>query len=300
VPRGSARARVAIGRPISNTQTYVLDAALRAVPIGLPGELYVGGAGLARGYWRNPRLTAERFVPNPFARRPGARLYRTGDLARYGLDGNLECLGRVDPQLKVRGIRIEPGEIETVLSGHPAIGQAAVAAHENAPGDRRLIAYYVPRSSSTVSARDLREFLATRLPEAMVPSRFIPVPTLPLTASGKLDRLRLPAPDPGTLAASADPIGPRTDTEAIVAKVWREVLGLEQINVHDSFFELGGNSLLAAQLVGRLARETRSEVPVRAVLENETVAKLASYLDGHARRVAARSPEADDREVIEL
>jgi acyl carrier protein len=134
----------------------------------------------------------------------------------------------------------------------------------------------------------------------MVPSRFIPVPTLPLTASGKLDRLRLPAPDPGTLAASADPIGPRTDTEAIVAKVWREVLGLEQINVHDSFFELGGNSLLAAQLVGRLARQTRSEVPVRAVLENETVAKLASYLDGHARRVAARSPEADDREVIEL
>jgi amino acid adenylation domain-containing protein len=300
VTRANTRARVPIGKPIWNTQTYVLDAALRPVPIGLPGELYVGGAGLARGYWRNPILTAERFVPDPFARQPGARLYRTGDLARYGPDGNIEHLGRVDQQLKVRGIRVEPGEIETVLCGHPAISQAAVAAHESAPGDRRLVAYYVTRRSSTVNVGDLREFVASRLPDTMVPSWFLSVSSLPFTASGKLDRRRLPAPDPEALAAPALLVAPRTDTEAIVAKMWSEVLGLVRINVDDSFFELGGTSLLAARLVGRLASLAGRQVPVRAVFENETVAKLARYLDSSGTPLAKRLPGAGGREQFEL
>jgi amino acid adenylation domain-containing protein len=300
VAGSSGRARVPIGRPIWNTQTYVLDDALHPVPVGLPGELYVGGAGLARGYWRDPRLTAERFVPDVFGRQPGARLYRTGDLVRYGPGGNLEYLGRVDQQLKVRGIRIEPGEIESALNGHPAISRVAVAAHDNAPGDRRLIAYYVPRPSATVTPGDLREFLASRLPDAMVPSWFVSVPSLPLTASGKLDRLRLPAPDPEALAARAVLVTPQTDTEAIVGEVWREVLGLAQISVDDSFFELGGTSLLAARLVGRLASRVRRQIPVRAVFENETIAKLARYLDSGRTPFTERFRWADEREQFDL
>jgi amino acid adenylation domain-containing protein len=266
---------VPIGRPIANTRLYVLDAALSPVPVGVAGELYVGGAGVARGYLNRPDLTAERFVPDPYA--PGARLYRTGDLVRWRADGRLDFLGRIDHQVKIRGYRIELGEIEHGVGAHASVREAVVLAREDRPGDKRLVAYVVAHDAAPEPA-DLRVFLAARLPEHMVPSAFVVLPVLPLTPNGKVDRRALPAPDVAGGPSSAF-AAPRTPTEEAIAAIWKEVLGLPRVNVEEDFFELGGHSLLAMQIMARIAERVRVELPLATLFELKTVAKLAEIAD---------------------
>ncbi|MDJ0596984.1 MAG: amino acid adenylation domain-containing protein, partial [Pleurocapsa sp. MO_226.B13] len=232
-----------IGRPIANTQIYILDKQLQPLPIDVPGELYIGGDGLARGYLNRPQLTQEKFIPNPFCNSQSERLYKTGDLARYRCDGNIEFLGRTDHQVKIRGFRIELGEIESVLNIHPQIQQAVVIATEELPENKRLVAYVVT-SERSLSTNQLREFLKQKLPEYMVPSAFVILDTLPLTPNGKVDRFALPAPD-GDFTVKQEYVAPRTPSEEIVANIFASVLGVQKVGIHDNFFELGGHSLLA-------------------------------------------------------
>jgi amino acid adenylation domain-containing protein len=273
---GGGEGVVPIGRPIANTRVYVLDDGFRPQPVGVPGELYVAGAGVARGYLDRPGLTAERFLPDPFSSRPGARLYRTGDRARWRADGTLEYLGRLDAQVKVRGFRIEPGEVEAALAAHPGIREAAVVAREDAPGDRRLVAYVVAGQGAAPDAAELRAHLAGRLPVYMVPGAFVVLESLPLTPSGKLDRRALPAPEQGP--AEDQYVAPRTPIEETLAGIWREVLGLERVGVRDRFFELGGHSLLATRVVSRIRGAFGVELTVRAMFEHPTVEGLAGLL----------------------
>jgi acyl-coenzyme A synthetase/AMP-(fatty) acid ligase len=241
---------VPIGRPVSNEQVYVLDRELEPVPVGVPGELYIGGDGLSRGYVNRPGLTAERFIANPFGK-PGSRLYRTGDLVRYLPDGNLEYLGRLDRQLKVRGFRIEPGEIEAALLSHPDVRQAVVVAQPAAIGDKRLIAYVVGDSGLLPEEDQLCEYLKASLPEYMLPAAFVALDELPLTPNGKVDRSSLPLPEwrPARLRV---PGTPRTPLERAVAEIWSEFLKIEAIRIHDDFFELGGTTLMFHETVTRI------------------------------------------------
>jgi amino acid adenylation domain-containing protein len=266
---------VPIGRPLANGEAYLLDARLQPVPAGVVGELYLGGAGLARGYLGRPDLTAERFVPHPFSGESGARLYRTGDLARRRSDGALEFLGRVDAQVKLRGYRIEPGEIEAALAEHPSLRACAVAVREDTAGEKRLVAYVVPASGEAAPSEPaLREHLSTRLPPHLLPARYVVLEALPLSPSGKLDRRALPAP--GAPAASTRTYTPpRTLEEARLAGLWAEVLGVERPGVLDDFFELGGHSLLATQLISRVRESCGVELPLRALFEAPTVAGLS-------------------------
>ncbi len=281
----SSTARVApdgapihIGRPIANTRLYILDAQLQPVPIGVPGELHIGGMGLARGYHHRPELTAQKFIPDPFDSKPGARLYRTGDLARFLADGNIECLGRLDHQVKIRGFRIELGEIETALAKHPGLLDAVVVAREDRPGDKRLVAYTVHRNGS-VGSSDLREYLLAQLPDYMVPSAFVALESLPLTPNGKVDRKALPRPDFAAVADEAKFVAPGTPTETALAEIWREVLDLQQVGIHDSFFDLGGHSILAVQLIGKINKTLGRHVPIPVIFQNPTIGKLATILD---------------------
>ncbi|MEV3856887.1 amino acid adenylation domain-containing protein [Streptomyces sp. NPDC050095] len=263
-----------IGRPLPNMTMYVLDERLALAPIGVPGELYVGGTGVARGYAGRPDLTAERFVPDPFGP-AGSRLYRTGDLARTRPDGAVEFLGRLDDQVKIRGYRIEPGEIQTVVAEHPAVREAVVVARETAAGDQQLVAYYVPRDGADVtSAEELAAHCAARLPEYMLPDHYVPLAAIPLNANGKTDRRALPSPDAGGAAAPQDRVAPRTPTEVRVAEIWTELLAVEP-GVSDSFFHSGGNSILAIRLISRIQEEFDIDFAVRAVFEGPTVAQLA-------------------------
>jgi amino acid adenylation domain-containing protein len=275
---------IPIGRPIANTQVYVLDPHLQPVPIGVPGELYIGGDGLARGYLNRPELTAERFLPHPFSDQPGARLYKTGDLARYRPDGQLEFLGRLDQQVKVRGYRIEPGEVEAALTQHPAVREAVVLAREDGPGDTRLVAYVVPNQPPGPSMSDLRSFLQAKLPNYMVPSTFVMLAALPLTPNGKVDRRALPAPAPTRPALDDALVAPRTPVEAALAAIWAEILRLPQVGVHDNFFALGGHSLLATQVISRLQAAFQVDLPLRRLFEAPTVAELAQALIAHEAR----------------
>ena len=275
---------VPIGRPIANTRAHVLDAALQPVPVGAWGELCAGGDGLARGYVGRPDLTAERFVPDPFAGlggEPGARLYRTGDLVRYRPDGRLEIRGRNDRQVKIRGFRIEPAEIETLLAGHPHVSAAAVLAvsagadTSAAPPDRRLVAYVVSQPGAPLDVQELRAWLAGRLPEPMLPAQIVALGHLPLTPNGKVDRReleRIPLPGAGSEAGF---VVPRDEVEARVAAIWRELLGVERVGAHDNFFALGGHSLLAARLMAAVRDAYGVEVPLRALFEKPTLAELA-------------------------
>ncbi|HEX2058009.1 MAG TPA: amino acid adenylation domain-containing protein, partial [Actinomycetota bacterium] len=269
-------ANPSIGRPIANTTVYVLDRHHNPVPQGVPGELYIGGAGLARGYLKRPGLTAERFVPDPFATSEGARLYRTGDRARHLQDGSIEFLGRLDHQLKIRGFRIEPGEVEAALERHAAVADAVVVAREGAAG-ARLVAYVVPREEDPTPA-ELRDHLKKTLPPYMVPSDFVVVDELPLTANGKLDRAALPAPEHRPeLAACFVP--PRTPAEELLAEIWCDVLGLERVGVEDDFFDLGGHSLMATRVVSRVRDTFGVDVVLKVLFESPTVAGLAAVVE---------------------
>ncbi len=275
-------ASVPIGRPIAETRVYVLDGVGRTVPVGIPGELYVGGDGLARGYLDRPSLTAERFVPDPFGTRPGGRLYRTGDRVRWRPDGTLEYLGRLDRQVKLRGFRVEPGEIEAELARHPAIREAAVVVREDGIGDRRLLAYLVQDGADSLapppSSHALREHLGLRLPEYMIPTAFTWLQALPLTPQGKVDRAALPEPPADATGWDSVPVGtvgPRTPAEAALAGIWAEVLGLERVGVHDNFFDLGGDSILSLQIIARASQAGLRLTP-RQLFEHQTIAELAA------------------------
>ena len=268
---------VPIGGPVSNTALYVLDAGMRPVPRGVAGELFVGGAGVARGYLGRPGLTAERFVPDPFSRDPGARLYRTGDRVRRDTRGALEFLGRADRQVKIRGFRVEPGEVEAALAAHPGVREAVVEVGGDA-GDRRLVAYAAVYDPAT-SAGTLRAFLRERLPEYMVPGVFMLMDRLPLNPNGKVDRRALPAPDGASPERQAAYVAPRTPTEEVVARIWAEVLGLERVGVEDDFFDLGGHSLLATRVITRVRDAFEVHVSMRALFENSTPAALAAVVE---------------------
>ncbi|MBW4680494.1 MAG: amino acid adenylation domain-containing protein [Microcoleus vaginatus WJT46-NPBG5] len=274
-----------IGNPIANTQLYILDKHLQPVPVGLQGELYIGGAGLARGYLNRPDLTAEKFIANPFFKKEGDsvftsnRLYKTGDLARYLPDGTIEYLGRIDNQIKLRGFRIELGEIEAALSQHSAVRETAVIVREDIAGDKRLVAYVVPsETANSPLAKELRHFLEATLPHYMVPSAFVMLEVLPLTTNGKVDRKALPAPDASS-ALSETFVAPRTPIEAALTAIWAEVLGFEQVGIHDNFFELGGHSLLGMQVISRLRNSYQVELPLRSLFEAPTVAELAQKVE---------------------
>ncbi|HEY0735324.1 MAG TPA: amino acid adenylation domain-containing protein [Herpetosiphonaceae bacterium] len=304
--------QISIGRPIDNTQTYVLDRYLQPVPLGVPGELYIGGAGVARGYLNRPELTAERFVPDPFTAQPGARLYKTGDLARYLPDGNLDFLGRIDHQIKLRGYRIELGEIEAALLRFPLVRDAIVLLREDRLGDQRLVAYVTEEqrtkeqsstdSPSPAAAGEgesrrlggegltplLQALLAENLPEYMVPSAFVVLAELPTLPNGKLDRRALPAPEIASATSERPYVAPRTPTESALAEIWQSLLEVEQVSVDDQFFRLGGHSLLAIRLMEQIHKRLGQRLPVAALFEEPTIAHLAQRLE--QRRAGAWSP----------
>jgi acyl-coenzyme A synthetase/AMP-(fatty) acid ligase len=267
-----------IGRPIANAEVFILDQHAVPAPIGAPGELYVGGVGLARGYHGRPDLTAEKFVPHPFAMRPGARLYRTGDLVRYRPDGNIDFLGRMDFQVKVRGFRIELGEIESILNKHPAVRQSLVVAREQRSGEKRLIAYVVVRKDESLTIEELRGFLKKKLPSYMAPSAFALLDAFPLTSSGKVDRKALPNPDGVRPDIEAAFVTPHTEIEREVAEVWREILGLERVGVNDNFFDLGGDSLRLLRLQQKLQERLRCGIQLMTLFKYPTVSAMARQL----------------------
>ncbi len=276
VPEGATS--VPIGRPMRNVQAYVLDRHLQPVPRGVPGELYLGGEGLARGYWLRPELTAERFVPHPFSQEPGARLYKTGDLVRYLPGGVLDFLGRVDHQVKIRGFRIEIGEIEAVLGDHPEVKEVVVAARVLGEGDKQLVAYVVPKTIPHPSTTELREYLARKLPSYMVPGFFVTLDALPLNPNGKVDRRALPIPDGTRPELEQEFIAPRTPTEQALADIWKESLSLDRVGREDDFFALGGHSLRALQVMARIRQHFQVDVPLRAFFSHPTLAGLAELL----------------------
>ncbi|HEY53307.1 MAG TPA: amino acid adenylation domain-containing protein, partial [Caldilineae bacterium] len=270
---------VPIGRPFANQRVYILDSRLQPVPIGVPGEIFIGGAGVARGYLHRPHHTAERFLPDPFGGQPGARLYRTGDRARFLPGGDIEFLGRVDFQIKIRGFRIEPGEIESVLGKHPGLKETAVVVVDDPAGNKRIVAYVSPVRQPAPTPSELRRYLLERLPEYMVPSAFVILDALPLTPNGKLDRRRLPEPRWDERISEQEFVAPRTPIEEILLGIWQEVLGISHISVLDDFFELGGHSLLATQLMSRIRAAFEIELPLRNIFENSTIATLAEAVD---------------------
>ncbi len=298
-PEDSRRGFVPLGFPLANTALYILDPYLAPVPPGVAGELCIGGAGVTRGYWRQPHLTAEKFVPDPFSGERGARLYRTGDRALRLLDGNLKFLGRMDHQVKIRGFRIELGEIEATLASHPAVRECALLVREDKPGSRLLVAYVVlePRSEIQDPKSALRGFLGERLPEYMVPSAIVVLDAFPLSPNGKLDRRALPAPQSTRTSRSkrrraARPVeesyaAPSNPVEELLAGIWGEVLGIERVGIHESFFALGGHSLLATQVVSRIRSVLGAELPLRQLFESPTIANLARVLQSSGNAVQA-------------
>jgi thioesterase domain-containing protein/acyl carrier protein len=276
------RERIPIGRPIGNARAYILDADLQPAPVGVPGELCLGGRVLARGYLNLPGLTAERFIPDPFGASAGARLYRTGDLARYLPGGEIEFLGRIDQQVKVRGYRIEPGEVEAALAAHPRVRESVVVAREYSPNDKRLVAYIVPAADAAAEelTAEARDFLRQRLPDYMIPSSFVVLDGLPLTPNGKVDRKSLPAPD--AVAAAGEYAAPETPTEEVLQTIWQAALSAPTLSVTACFDELGGHSLLAIHLIMKVNKHFDSALQLPDLFRLQTVRKMAAYLD--ARR----------------
>ena len=294
---------VPIGRPIRNTQTYILDSYLQPVPVGVPGELYIGGVGVARGYFNQPKLTTERFIPNPFptfnkGRLRGDRLYKTGDLVRYRSDGNIEFLWRIDQQVKIRGFRIELEEIETVISQHPGIRETAVVVREDRPGNKCLIAYLVYKQQPTLTITELRSFLKEKLPEYMVPSVFVQLETLPLTPNGKVDRRGLPVPEQTRSELEIAYVAPRTPLEQQLAEIWLQVLGLETVGIHDNFFDLGGHSLLITQLFSQVRDTFKVNLSLRSLFKEPTVANVAEMIE--IARLSEQDRKIMAKDVINL
>jgi len=275
-----------IGRPISNTQVYILDQYQQPVPIGIPGELYIGGSGLAKGYLNRPELTDSKFIANPFSQKLSDRLYKTGDLVRYGNDGQIEFVGRIDHQVKIRGFRIELGEIETVLNQHPQVKEAIIIAREDQPGVKRLCAYVIASQNLTVS--QLRLFLQEKLPQYMVPAFFVLLDAFPLTANGKIDRCALPQPTLELEDEAALNLSPGTEKERILAAIWQRVLGLKNISINDNFFELGGDSILAIQIIAQ-ANQAGLQITPKQLFSHQTIAQLATV----AERVSVNQTTQD-------
>ena len=300
VDRVAAEAPVTIGRPIANTQAYVRDAAGQNVPVGVLGELYLGGTGVAHGYLGQPALTAERFVPDPFSGVPGARLYRTGDVARWRADGRLQCLGRVDHQVKVRGFRIELGEIETALAAHPAIRAAVVTAQPDATGTARLVAYYVAESTELPPVSELRRALKERLPDYMIPSIFQALDGFPQTPNGKIDRKALPAPEGTRPQLDTNYVVPRNAIEQSIVAVWQDVLGVPTVGVFDNFFDLGGHSLLLVKAQGRLQAALGRDLSILDMFRFPTVDALAKHLSAPAAIAPAVTAASDRAERQKL
>jgi amino acid adenylation domain-containing protein/non-ribosomal peptide synthase protein (TIGR01720 family) len=265
---------VPIGRPIANTQIYILDSELNPVPVGVKGDLYIGGVQLARGYLNRPELTAEKFIPDAFSETPGTRLYKTGDLSRFLPDGNIEFLGRIDHQVKIRGFRIELGEVEATLVQQPSVREAVVIDRTDGPGDGQLVGYITPNTDLVPEIGELRAFLQQKLPEYMVPSAFVTLDTLPLTANGKIDRQALPAPD-GEIFREEGYVAPRTEIEQSLAKIWQELLLKEQVGIDENFFEIGGDSILSIQVVSR-AKNSGIQITAKQIFQNQTIADLAT------------------------
>jgi acyl carrier protein len=290
---------VPIGRPVANTQLYILDRYRQPVPVGVPGELYIGGVQVARGYLNRPELTAEKFIPDPFGGKPGVRLYRTGDLTRYLPDGNIEYLGRLDFQVKIRGNRIELGEIETLLGQHPAVREAVVLAREDTPDDKRLTAYIVPEATQKVTTGELRDYVKEKLPDFMVPSYFIILEKLPLTPNQKVDRQALPAPKTAGIKTEAVYVAPKNELQRTIQTTWQEVLNTGKVGVNDNFFELGGHSLLLVQVYYRLGEVIDKEFSLTDLFRFPTIGTLAEYLardqskgDTHSVRESVQRAEA--------
>ena len=270
---------IVIGSPIANTRLYVLDGALQLVPVGVPGELYIGGDGLARGYLHQPELTRERFVADPFRTEPGARMYRTGDSVQRLPDGTLDFLGRLDHQVKIRGHRVELGEIEAALERHPEVKQCVVVASEDLHGDRRLVAYFVPAAGSALSTGQLRHLLSETVPAYMIPAAFVSVSSFPLTPNGKLDRKALPSPDMSTPESDVAPLAPRTPTEEVLAQIWCKMLDLKQVSLRDNFFDLGGYSILAVRVITEINKTLKVHVNIATFFQNPTIEYLARVLE---------------------
>jgi hypothetical protein len=315
VPRDwPGRASVPIGRPIANTRVYVLDSAMRLVPQGAVGELYIGGDGVARGYVNRPELTSVKFVTNPFGRE---RLYRTGDLVRWLSDGNIEFLGRKDDQVKIRGFRVEPGEIEAVLTGHESVRESLVVARPDYSGTKQLAGYVVLKPGAKITSQQLRDFLAVQLPAYMVPSHIVAMEKFPLTRNGKVDRLALPIPDESLAGEGSMAALPTNETEIALVGIWREVLQRNRVGIYDNFFHLGGHSLLATQIISRVAKTLHVDLPVRVVFETPTIAGMARAVSecgklpdapigtsaehrSRAQKLLERLDDLSDNEVEEL
>ncbi len=271
--------KITIGRPLANNEVYLLDRKLGPMPVGITGNLHIGGQGVVRGYLNSPDLTAERFIPDKFSRRAGSRLYATGDVARYLADGKVEFLGRADQQVKLRGHRIELGEIEAALDAHPAVLQSAVVLQEDARGEKRLIAYAVFEPGSLLTVSLMREFLKDRLPDYLIPSALMQLDEMPLTPNGKIHRKGLPAVEQIN-AGERIPEPPRSRVEEALCWMWAEILGVEEVGIHDNFFEIGGHSILASQLVSRLRETFHIELSLRTFFDAPTIAKLAGIIIG--------------------
>ena len=288
---------ILIGRPLANTRCYVLDAELRPLPIGAAGELFIGGAGLARGYWNRPELDAEKFVGDPYTHGP-ARMYRTGDIARYHDDGNLECLGRTDHQVKIRGFRIELGEIEARLVKLPYIAQAVVVAREDTPGDKKLVAYVVA-NGGLPSPSELRAALKETLPDYMIPAAYVALREFPLTANGKVDRRALPAPDDAAAVTERIIVRPRTHVEKQLSEIWEEIFATPRVGVHDDFFDLGGHSLLALRLMGRVGQVFGKQLPLNTLFESPTIEQLARHIESGTPTVGQHTLRFDSGDRLD-
>lgn len=278
-PQSQSSGMALAGKPIANSEVYVLDAHFGQCPVGVPGEVHIGGVGVARGYLKSPALTALKYIPDPFSEKPGARLYRTGDMGRFLPAGDIELHGRVDRQVKVRGIRIDPGEIETVLKDHENVHEAVVIVREDTPDNQRLVAYVVLRQPDN----HLRAFVKARVPDHMVPAAFVVMDKLPLTPNGKVDHAALPFPDPAWFESLNEFVAPRTPIEETLTQMWKEILGVARVGIHDNFFELGGHSLLATQVVSRIRKTLKVELPLRAIFDSPTIAGLAPNVESMSR-----------------
>jgi amino acid adenylation domain-containing protein len=297
LPTEQADRPPSIGRPIANTQIHILDKHLQQVPIGVPGELYIGGASLARGYLNHPELTAEKFISHPFSDEPGARLYRTGDLARYLPDGQIDFIGRTDHQVKIRGYRIEPGEIVSVLNEHPAVQASQVIAREDTPGDKRLVAYVVLVAGTRVTTSALRDILTKRLPDYMIPAMFVQLQALPLTPNGKVDHAALPAPDATNTISDVDIAAPGTLVEKRLYEIVLPLLSVEQVGIDDNFFLLGGTSLMGAQVIEKVTESLGVSLPLRILFEHPTIRQLANEIE---QRLLARLDKMSDDKILRL